>query len=208
MPSPTATRPLYDHRGIGGWTENSAAHVWIVLPNTTVSELEVGETYQAVLPSLGVGDPFYARTEGTWVTRSPKLQNCKWTPEGFKPTGPADDRRSKYRDVLEGTVRTVETDGLSGTVTIQDLTGAHVKGSFELSGDATLSISEYDFVFPDELAGVCEYGSRDVVIGNEGEHGEQRGGITIRGQFTAPASVEISRPGRRIAQTRTVRNRQ
>jgi len=206
---PSETRPIYEHGGIGRWKQNSAAQVWIVLPGTKVSSLAAGKTYPAALPAAETGNPFYVRTDGVWQHRDTRVFQCKWMnpQEGFRPVGPAErDYKSRFPDAFQGNIMVAETGKLTGTLTVERITGGQIEATFTLSGRAAAAIREYEFVYSDNLQDRCEFGSATrLVRSNRTDTAQQEGQITITGRLTAPASVEVSRLGRRVGWTRTVR---
>ncbi|PWE16409.1 hypothetical protein DDZ18_13390 [Marinicauda salina] len=97
-----------------------------------------------------------------------------------RPTGELAERRDcRYRDTaFEG--RTVELYGsLAGTVTIEEITGAEIRGRFSLSGEGTRRETEYAF----------NYDDAGRVTGNDVDEDSRTGPVSIEGELRAPNVV-------------------
>lgn len=167
------------HSGVAGWQPNAAALINLHLKGTEAADLEEGATYEAhalsspdpiPLPERevqGTGLSFYTQWDGQFV------DDCGEMPEMFNT-------------MMEGLVREMDPEGeflqtedmipgcavggtsrmlwgqLSGTVTIEEITGAEVKGRFRVSGPGRLLVAD-----------------------GEGER-EETGSVAIEGRFSAP----------------------
>ena len=112
------------HNGLSGWRGNSASNLIVYLPGTQASEIEAGGTYNAVAYSLS-DDPLPTTVEGpetnsafyTWW-------NGDW--ETYRCDG-------EQQEDFVGTQETI-WGHLTGTVRIESVSRASVRGSFDLAG--------------------------------------------------------------------------
>lgn len=155
------------HGGLAGWRSNAAANLVLQLVDTSPGEIREGRTYEAVAIALRPGEG-----EGGALTALPTMI-------GFYTWWEGDLRINKDHAAFEGTTR-ILGGRLSGSVTIEDITGAAVKGSFDLSGSGTLYIKDYTFTHDES----------GRVDGDESESREQGGPLAISGTFNAPNHLE------------------
>lgn len=205
----TEDRPIYEHEGIGGWAQNAAAEAWIVVPDSPVSALIVGEEHRILMPNAGVGSPIYVRTlDADWRRRDPRLYDCLFRSEagGYKSTGPAqDDAQSKFRDTFQGEIWRLELRGEApqGRLTVTAIADGTISATFELNGTAALIRERYEFRYSDNDKDQCEYGRPDALVRSERvATTTAEGPINLKGELTASSSLEVNRPGHRIAWTR------
>lgn len=157
---------LLEHGGIGGWQSNSAAAVVLQLPGTAPADLREGGRYEAIafaptgegvdrddldqVPTVG---GFYAFWEGE-----------------FQPT-------VRGGMAFEGVIRYV-SGRLSGTATVEDITGAEVTGAFSVDGPATLHVERSVFRRNDD----------GQIVGDESKQSTRQGTVTVSGSFSAPTT--------------------
>ena len=118
------------HGGVGGWQANSAANLIVYMPGTRASEIEGGQTFEAIAYALAPEDDdtpppgpktstvVYTTWDGTW-----KNLTCNGITDSY----------------FVGT-QTTNWGRLSGSVTIENVTPASIEGSFSLSGPGTREV--------------------------------------------------------------------
>jgi hypothetical protein len=197
---------MLDHRGLGGWPANSASHLQVMIPNTPVSALRAGETYNAVtFAPQGTAMMLFARWQGEWQRSRPQIAVCEAQRGGaYTPVRRAVDPALPYEDAFSG-LKTEVKGTLEGTVTITEITGAAVRGSFSLSGNAEMFQTTHEYSRAQGAEHACEYGTTGDVIGDRvSKRDETNGLLTVSGTFEAPAAVQVGRQGRLIQTTRKV----
>lgn len=179
LPSPSSIRdalfkddPLvpYDHAGVGGWLSNSGVDVSIIIPGKAPSELREDTEYEA-RATLG-----YSRGEGKVV----KTRRSVAGPghRGYSPTWQVFEG---WHEQLRPDASSGEPWMMRGTVTIEEITGASIRGTFDLSGVAHWMRAE------------CPKNPLNRLGIQRRCKDEQRDGpVSITGRFEAPAT-ELSR---------------
>ena len=184
-----------EHSGVGGWQPNAAAHFVLMLNDATPQDLREGETFQAVAVApegKSIGAEPVAPEEDSEIPVSPGSFYARWAGRFQKiPVAPNLSSRSAGQ-AFEG-ILTHVYGRLTGTVTIEKITGTVIESSFQLSGEATLVETEYRFkcmtpeVYPPASAGVCDPDER-LSGSSPDRNGEKRrtGPISIEGRLLTP----------------------
>lgn len=166
------------HGGIGGWRPNAAGLIKLQLPGTSAADLKEGQAYaaQAYAPVSAERTPgkaetrnaFYMRWDATWVDDCGEIpesmrQSIESSARQLDPSGTLIDAKETSTPgcIVDGTSQVILGD-LTGTVTIDEITGAEVKGTFSVTGPATVDIS------------------------GEGGESQRSGPLIIEGSFSAP----------------------
>lgn len=166
-----------EHGGLGGWKPNAEAQMIIEIRDVGAAELRERD------------EPYHARLF-TWVPDAPVPLYARWEGEE-QPTGDAAPPYLLSELAFQGTLERLEATTLSGRVWITEITGAEVRGRFEMTGEGTLTRTATVFDLQD-----------GVVVGEQVvDRGEERGPVSFQGTFSAPAALEFDRAGRVITRT-------
>lgn len=188
---PTGGVPGGENDGVAGWSPGSTANLVVLLPGVDPRALREGETYPAEAIAGGAGgfNPFFY---ADWKGESRRFQTRGDLPEGWQEGERL--RQQGLRDLqleqdtiarhtapvgqgvaLSGVQRRV-TGRLTGTVKIDAITEAAVRGTVALSGVGELHRVEQDFRFTDgQLSG------GEIVSDTK-----ETGPMTIQATFEAP----------------------
>lgn len=105
-------------------------------------------------------------------------------PDRLLSTRPIEKRNCDYKGTaFEGTTRALY-GRLTGTVSIEEITGAQVRGRFQLEGDGALVATNYSFTYETTRSG------QRYRTGSEETETTRRGPIKIQGSFSAPNLAE------------------
>ncbi|NBC94741.1 MAG: hypothetical protein GVY27_00120 [Deinococcus-Thermus bacterium] len=174
---------VIEHAGVGGWAENAVANLVIRLPGTAPEDLREGESYNAeVTPNFSPGDAVYGRWRGA-------LRPIPGAQEAVRPLLPR--LRAEAAAALDigygfqGRIRTLDAVSLTGTVTVEDITGTGVRGTFDLSGSGRLTVETMEFDYED-----LGDGQPQLVGSTTVEETEQRGPLSATGRFEAEARYD------------------
>lgn len=155
------------HGGVGGWPSNSAAQVVIELTGTPPSELEAGGRYSARAFISGESEAASGQFFTSWRGRIGRVDDpmepqerraCEqslrtWRAHLEAVGVPFEDTMGRqvrsfecesHLRLVDGVSRRVSDGELQGHVQIEAITPNRVIGSFDLSGPATVAVTEHE----------------------------------------------------------------
>lgn len=164
MTGMTPPPPVYtQHGGLGGWQANAAANLVLQLKGTQADDLDEGQTYEAVAVAPTDDD------DTDHLGAIPTLA-------GFYTSWQGKLHIATFVAGFEGTWK-ILSGRLTGTVTIDKMTGATISGSYNLSGQGRLLTEQYKFSYDED----------GRVDGSDRVQGTTTDGpITMKGSFSAP----------------------
>lgn len=166
-----------EHAGLGAWQANAEAQVILELVDVGVGDL------------MERDEPYAARLF-TWASGAPIRLYTRW--EGDEEyTGNGAQRPTLSTLAFQGVREELQTTVMEGQVWITNLTGAEVRGRFELAGEALHNTVRTVF----DVRNNAIVGDRVV------DRTQDAGAIQIQGTFSAPSAVEFDRAGRVITRT-------
>ncbi len=172
----------YKHSGIGGWTSNSAAQIFIKLKGITPSQLQENKEYEVEMVTQSVDDSAELPAYVSWVGREHPL--------------PKEEGDLVQTLAFEGTTQSVALTRITGKVKITKITGADVQGTLNLVGTGYKEVEKYNFTYDD----------KNRIDGDEIKDSDTvQGQLKITGSFKAPAIAEVTRIGKMISNTKKVK---